>query len=124
MVWDPARVTPRSWENVVDFFRSLAERNDDFRPMLRLVEHLASQGYAASLFAATSGTALLVAREADGDWTLGALRVDVSLSGSVRLTLPQATSRQPTTFECEGKAIIQAFERFLPVVRRLQWPGV
>ena len=113
MVWDPSRVTPKPWASVRGFFHRLAERNDDFRPMLHLVEHIASQGYAASMSAATSGTALLVARQAEGDWTLDALRVDVGLSASIRFTLPREHRVKPTTFECEGKTIVQAFERFL-----------
>jgi hypothetical protein len=113
MVWDPARVTPKPWESVREFFRNLAERNDDFLPMLNLVEHVASQAYATSIFAATSGTALLIAREAEGNWTHDALRVDVGLSGSIRFTLPQRRIGKATTFECEGKTIVDAFGRFL-----------
>jgi len=113
MVWDPARVTPKPWESVREFFRNLAGRNDDFLPMLNLVDHVASQAYATSIFAATSGTALLIAREAEGDWTHDALRVDVGLSGSIRFTLPQRRAGKPTIFECEGKTIVEAFDRFL-----------
>ncbi len=113
MVWDPSRVAPKSWGSVLGFFHGLAERNDDFRPMVQLVEYVSSQTYAASISAATSGTALLVAREAEADWALDALRVDVGLSGSIRFTLSRRCLVKPTTFECEGKTIVQAFERFL-----------
>ena len=111
MVWDRARVTPKPWQSVVEFFGHLADRNDDFRPLLHLVEHVASRAYAASVFAATSGTALLVAREAGGDWTVDALRVDVALNGSIRFTLPQRRLAKPTTFECDGRTIVAEFER-------------
>jgi hypothetical protein len=118
MVWDPARVTPKPWGSVRGFFRRLADRNDDFLPMLNLAEHVAFQAYATSIFAATSGTALLIARVAEGDWTLDALRVDVGLSGCIRFTFPPRRLGKPTTFECEGKTIVEAFERFL---RSAKW---
>jgi hypothetical protein len=113
MVWDPARIEPKPWEKVIEFYRHVAERNDDFRPMRRLVEHAASQPYAPSLFAATSGTALLVARDALGDWRREALRIDVALAGSIRFAHHEKRHVKPATFECEGTRIVEEFERFL-----------
>jgi hypothetical protein len=115
MVWDPARIVPRPWEDVVEFYRPLAERNDDFRPLLRLVEHVASRPYARSIFAATSGTALLVAREAAVDWAADALRIDIGLSGAIRFARPGKRPAKPTTFECEAEKIVETFERSLGV---------
>jgi hypothetical protein len=114
MVWDPARIVPRPWEDVVELYRQLAERNEDFRPLLRLVEHVASQPYARSIFAATSGTALLVARQAAVDWAADAVRIDVDLSGAIRFARPEKLVK-PTTFECEAEKIVDAFERYLGV---------
>lgn len=113
MVWDPTRIAPKPWPIVLELYRHLEDRNDDFRPLRRLVEHVASSPYASSIFAASSGTALLVAREAEADWTHDALRVDVGLSGSIRFSLPPGRAGKPVTFECEGEKIIEAFERRL-----------
>jgi hypothetical protein len=115
MVWDPARIVPRPWEDVVELYRRLAERNEDFRPLLRLVEHVASQPYARSIFAATSGTALFVARQAAVDWAADALRIDIDLSGAIRFALPEKRLVKPTTFECEAERLVDALERYLGV---------
>ena len=113
MVWDPARIVPRPWESVVELYRHLAERNEDFGPLLRLVEHAISQAYASSILSATSGTALLVTREPTNDWAAEALHIDVDLSGSVRFTLPARRLAKPMSFECEGEKIVDAFERYV-----------
>jgi hypothetical protein len=115
MVWDPARIVPRPWEDVVQLYFQMAERNDDFRPLLRLVEHVSSRPYARSIFAATSGTALLVARQAAVDWAGEALRIDIDLGGAVRFTRPGKGLAKPTTFECEAGKIVEALERYLGV---------
>jgi hypothetical protein len=110
MVWDPTRITAKPWPLALQLYRHLEDRNDDFRPLRRLVEHAASAPYGSSIFAATSGTALLVAREADANWTRDALRIDVGLSGSIRFVLPQERPGKSATFECEGEDVIEAFE--------------
>jgi hypothetical protein len=115
MVWDRARIVPRPWEDVVELYGQLAERNEDFRPLLRLVEHVASQPYARSIFAATSGTALLVARQAAVDWAADALRIDIDLGGAIRFTRPGKRLVKPTTFECEAEKIVESLERYLGV---------
>jgi hypothetical protein len=115
MVWDPARIVPRPWAGVVEFYLQIAERNDDFRPLLRLVEHVASQPYARSIFAATSGTALLVARQEAVDWAADALRIDIDLSGAIRFARPAKGLGKPTTFECEAGKIVETLERYLGV---------
>ncbi len=117
MVWDPARVTPQPWEGILAFYRHVEERNDDFRPMRQLVEHVAGQPYAASIVGATSGTALLVAPRAEADWLHEALRVDVDLGGSIRFTLPAPPPARPSSFECDGD-IVSAFESRL---RKARW---
>src|SRR5271169_4058744 len=97
MVWDPARITPKPWQGVLEFYRYVEERDDDFRPLRRLVEHVVSRPYAASIAAATSGTALLVAPRVQVDWALEAMRIDVDLSGSIRFTSPRrGLARAPT----------------------------
>jgi hypothetical protein len=121
MVWDPARITPNSWANVLLFYRHLEERNDDFRPLGHLVEHVASRPYASSIVAATSGTALLVARNAQADWTHEAVRIDVDLSGAIRFALPEKRLVKATTFQCDGKKIVGTFESFL---RKAAWVAV
>ncbi len=120
MVWDPARITPKPWAAILESYRYIEDRNDDFRPLTRLAEHVASASYATSLFGATSGTALLVARSSDADWTRDALRVDVGLGGAIRLSRPQKDHARPTTSECEGERIVEAFEAFL---REAGWVG-
>ena len=102
MVWDPARVTPKPWESVLEFYRYVEDRNHDFQPLRRLVEHVASQPYAASIAGATSGTALLVAQHAEAEWAQEAIRIDVDLGGAVRFTFPQKRLVKAATFECEG----------------------
>jgi hypothetical protein len=118
MVWDPARITPKAWASVLEFYRHVEDRNDDFRPLRQLVEHVAAQAYAASLVGATSGTALLVAQQPEADWAHEAMRIDVDLGGSIRFTLPQKRLVKPATFECEGPKVVSFFESFL---RQAKW---
>ncbi len=92
--------------------------NDDFRPLGHLVEHVVAQPYASSIAGATSGTALLVARNVEADWTHEALRIDVDLSGSIRFALPEKRLVKATTFECNGTKIVGTFESFL---RKAAW---
>ncbi len=113
MVRDPSRIVPRPWDGVLALYQHLAERNDDFRPLLGLVEHVASQAYATSTFAATSGTALLVARQPAVDWATEALRVDVALGGTIRFAMPDKRLGKPTTLECDAAKIVETFERCL-----------
>jgi hypothetical protein len=120
MVWDPTRITPKPWAGMLEFYRHIEERNDDFRPLGRLALHIASQAYAASIAGATSGTALLVARSADADWVHEAMRIDVSLAGSIRFTLPGTRLARPMAVECEGDKIVGVFESLL---RKAKWLG-
>ncbi len=113
MVWDPARITPRPWASVLEFYRHLEDRNHDFSPLRGLVEQVASSPRGSELFAATSGTALLVARQADADWKNDALRIDVGLSGSIRFVPPAKPPTRPTAFERDGETVGVAFETFL-----------
>jgi hypothetical protein len=122
MVWDPARVTPKSWAGVVEFYRNLQDRNDDFSPLGRLAERLASRASsveAPPLFGATSGTSLLLARRADADWAHDALRIDVGLGGSIRFILPG----KPGARECDGERIVETFEALLRDARWGQGAG-
>jgi hypothetical protein len=118
MVWDAARITPSSWANILEYYRYVEERNDDFRPLGHLVEYVAAQPYAATLAGATSGTALLVAPHAQADWTHDAVRIDVDLSGSIRLSPPRKGSLRPAIIACEGPRIVGVFETFL---RKARW---
>jgi hypothetical protein len=113
VVWDPARITPKAWESVLELYRYLEERNDDFRPIRRLVEHVAAQPYAHSIASATSGTALLVAARAQVEWARDAIRVDVDLAGSVRFTVPGERLNRPATFQCDSANIVGTFESLL-----------
>jgi hypothetical protein len=130
MVWDPARIAPTTWPGALEFYRHIVDRNEDFRPLCQLVEHVGSRAYAASLAPATSGTALLVSRAAsasrapqalpgaDFDWVRDALRVDVDLRGAVRFTWPQGSGAKAATFECVGTKVVGTFESFL---RQATW---
>lgn len=111
MVWDPKRITPKSWADIAAFYRHIEDRNDDFRPLRALAEHVATQAYAASLFAAVSGTALLVTRRAGADWAHDSLRIDVGLSASIRLVVQARGAAKATTLESQTvPALIAAFE--------------
>jgi hypothetical protein len=116
MVWDPKRIARKDWADVVAFYRYLEDRNDDFRPLRALSEHIAAQPYATSLSAAVSGTSLLVTRRAGADWGQDGLRIDVGLSASVCFTLQQRGAAKLTRLELESQdvaALVRAFEGFL-----------
>jgi hypothetical protein len=121
MVWDPKRIEPRSWADIVAFYRHIEDRNDDFRPLRALTEHIAAQAYAPSLLAAVSGTALLVTRRPGAEWTRDSLRIDVDLSGSIRFVVHPRGVAKPTSFETENptaSALVDAFER---IVTKADW---
>jgi hypothetical protein len=105
MVWDPRRITRRTWGEAALFYRGLEDRNADFGPLRELAEHASGQPYASALGAATSGTALLVAPAGAMEWAVEALRIDIDLGGTVQLTVPGAKTRA-----VEG-ALVPAFER-------------
>jgi hypothetical protein len=118
MVWDPARITPKPWRSVLEFYRHVEDRNHDFEPLRCLVEHVASKPYAASIAAATSGTALLVAQHAEAEWAHEAMRIDVDLGGTIRLTFPRRRLVKAASLECDGARVVGAFESFL---RQAKW---
>lgn len=120
MVWDPARITPRSWAEVVAVYRGLEDRNPDFQPMRRLVEHVAAQPYAASIFAATSGTALFVAPRAGAEWAKEALRVDVDLGGEVRVASPGSAPGKGAGVACESARLVAVVEEQLRKAARFR----
>ncbi|HEX3770365.1 MAG TPA: hypothetical protein VHV30_05855 [Polyangiaceae bacterium] len=116
MVWDPKRITPKSWAEVVAFYRHLEDRNDDFRPLRALAERIAEPSYGASLFPAVSGTALLITRHAGADWAQDGLRIDVGLSASLRFVVPRPGAAKPTTLETDNltlPALVATFEGLL-----------
>jgi hypothetical protein len=113
MVWDPKRIARVSWAEAAAFYCNLQDRNSEFEPLRVLVEHLGSGPWAASLGAATSGTALLVAPLDTADWATSSVRVDIRLGGSVQLVPPGRPAMSPA----EG-LLAKAFER---VVREAGW---
>ncbi|MGH7434359.1 MAG: hypothetical protein ACRENE_01650 [Polyangiaceae bacterium] len=119
MVWDPKRIARVSWAEAAVFYRNLEDRNSEFEPLRALVEHLGSEPWAASLDAATSGTALLVAPPDTTDWATSSVRVDVRLGGSVQLVPPglPALPGRPAQSPADG-LLAKAFER---VVREAGW---
>lgn len=106
MVWDPKRIARVSWAEAAAFYRNLEGRNAEFAPLRALVEHLGSAPWGATLGAATSGTALLVAPLDTVDWAGASLRVDVALSGGVQLVPAGRPSLSPP----DG-SLLKAFER-------------
>jgi hypothetical protein len=117
MVWDPRRITRRSWAEVAVFYRDIEDRNTDFQPLRELAEHAATQVYATSIGAATSGTALLVAPVAvlAGDAAAAtSLRIDVALSGALTIVAP-ANQRRASSAPASvaPPMLVGAFERFL-----------
>jgi hypothetical protein len=113
MVWDPAQITPRPWASAVEYYRGLEQRNRDFSMLREMCAHIAAQTYAGSIAGATSGTALLIARQVPADWSHEALRVDVNLAGAIRFTRPEKRPVRPSIFEREGKNAVSALEGFL-----------
>ena len=115
MVWDPSRITPATWSGALAFYRQVETRNDEFRPVRQLVEHVIGRPYAPSLACATSGTALLVvpAGPSAPDWVHRAVRVDVDLSGTIRLIPHDPRAAKAATFATDGDSLARAFERFL-----------
>jgi hypothetical protein len=116
MVWDPKRINPQSWGEVVAFYRGIEDRNSDFRPLRALSEHISRQGYVSSLFAAVSGTSLLVTRHKGADWARDGLRIDVGLSASIRFVVQRRGEPKPTTLETDDPsvvALVVTFERLL-----------
>ncbi len=116
MVWDPRRITRRSWAEVAAFYRNIEDRNTDFQPLRELAEHAAAQAYAPSLGVATSGTALLVAPVAAlaGEDAAASLRIDLALSGALTMVAP-ANQRRATSSPASiaPPMLVGAFERFL-----------
>lgn len=121
MVWDPRRIEPRSWADVVAFYRYLEDRNDDFRPLRTLAEHIATQAYAASLSAAVSGTALLVTRGQHAEWTKESLRIDVGLSASIRFVVHHHGAAKPAAFETENPTVPALIAAFEGIVTKADW---
>ncbi len=113
MVWDPKRIARVSWAGAAAFYRDLENRNAEFEPLRALVEHVGSQPWAASLGAATSGTALHGAPLDTVEWATASVRVDVGLGGQVQL-MPVG---RPSLSPAEG-LLVKAFER---VVREAGW---
>ncbi len=120
MVWDPIRITPTPWAQVVEFYARIADRNRDFASLRDLAAHVLGQPYAASIFAATSGTSLLIANTKDPNWVTDAMRIDVSLDGSPRFHLPERRNVKRSTFDCAPEGAVRALERQL---RLAQWIG-
>jgi hypothetical protein len=121
MVWDPKRIKPQSWADVVAFYQHIEDRNDDFRPLRALAEHVAAQPYAASLSAAVSGTSLLVTRRAGADWARDSLRIDVGLSASIRFVVPRRGAARPTTLETENPTIPAVVATFEKILAKADW---
>jgi hypothetical protein len=115
MVWDPKRIARVSWAEAAAFYRNLEDRNAEFEPLRALVEHVGAGPWAASLGAATSGTALLVAPIDAVEWATSSVRVDIGLGGHVQLVPPGRPALSPA----EG-LLADAFER---VVRQAGWIG-
>jgi hypothetical protein len=121
MVWDPKQITPKAWPEVVAFYRRIEDRNDDFRPLRVLAEHVATQAYAASLSVAVSGTSLLVARRAGADWVQDSLRIDVGLSTSIRLIVRHGGAARPTTLEIESPTVPVLVAAFEGILAKADW---
>jgi hypothetical protein len=121
MVWDPKRIRPQSWSEVIAFYRGIEDRNDDFRPLRGLVEHIAAQGYASSLSPAVSGTALLITRGAGADWARDGLRIDVGLSASIRFVVQRRGEAKPTTLEIENTTVPALVTTFEGLLQKADW---
>ena len=113
MVWDPKRIARVSWAEAAAFYRNLEDRNAEFQPLRALVDDIGTQPWAASLGAATSGTALLVAPLDTAEWAASCLRIDVALGGNVQLTAPGRPSFTPAE-----RFLGRAFEL---IVREAGW---
>jgi hypothetical protein len=124
MVWDPSRIAPATWPDALAFYRGIEARNDEFRPLRELVEHVIAGSHAQSLVCATSGTSLLVLptarRDSAGapDWLRKAVRFDVDLAGTTRLIPHDPRAAKAATFATDGAGLARVFDRF---VEREKW---
>ncbi len=115
----PAALVPtRPWEEILDFYRKLEDRNADFAPMRRLIAHVAAQPYAPLLFGATSMHALLVAHDEQTRWDDDVLRIEVQLDGRIRFAHQEQPFVQPARWACDDEKIVETLEAFL---RRQRW---
>jgi len=113
------RVRTRPWASTLKFYKDLEEQNEGFGPLCRLVEHIASQPYAALLFSTTSMHALLVAQHAEIEWGHDVLRVERDPNvGGMRFTYQEDAFVEPTTWHCAEENVTETFEGFL---RRSRW---
>jgi hypothetical protein len=114
-------IPTRPWESTLRFYRDLEQQNEFFRPMRRLVEHIASQPYAPLLFSTTSMHALLVAQHAEIELGHDVLRVERAANGdTARFTFHERQYVEPATWECVEGKIVETFEGFL---RKVKWVG-
>jgi hypothetical protein len=119
MVWNPSRIAPATWASALAFYRGIEARNDEFRPLRELVEHVIAGPRAEALACATSGTSLLVLPGARGgapealDWVHKAVRFDVDLGGRTRLIPHDLRAAKAATFAEDGASLARAFDRFV-----------
>ncbi len=99
-------VQTRLWESTLRFYSDLEEKNELFRTMRRLVEHVASQPYAHPLFSTTSMHALLVAQHAQIELGHDVLKVERDPYGKgVRFTFQEQPLVEPAKWgECSEDA--------------------
>ncbi len=111
--------TREGWERTLLFYRDLEEKNEFFRPMRRLVEHVASPPYAALIFSTTSMHALLVAQHAEIELGHDVLRVERDpYDKGVQFTFQEQPFAEPAKWECSEGEIVGTFEGFL---RKAKW---
>jgi hypothetical protein len=112
-------VPTKPWEEVLRFYRDRERSNAFFHPMHQLVEHIAAQPYASSIFCTTSMHALLVAQHETIEWGHDVLRVELSLSGGlVTFAFQEQPDVKPVVWTCPREDIVGTFDGFL---RRAKW---
>jgi hypothetical protein len=111
-----------SWHEIAAFYRELIdERSLPFRPMLDLVEFLASPRYGRSLFPCMSGDILLVGRALDFKPEDGELQIrfDGNQQTFKFTYMHRPGELDPWSRDCEASEWRRVLERLLH--KRLQW---
>ena len=110
-----------SWPEVLVFYRGLAQEHAEARPMLALVEFLASSRYARSLSPAITHDGLLLGRGATLQPGGPALRVrfDIASRQFTFTHVQRPDDPKPWSRECEAAEWQAVLERIFH--KRLDW---
>jgi len=115
------RPVASSWPEVLAFYRGLAQEHPEARPLLALVEFLASSRYARSLFPAITHDGLLLGRAPQtqpGDPALR-IRFDIASQQFTFVHVQRKGDPNPWSRQCEAAEWQAVLERIFH--KRLDW---